>query len=97
MTLHRWSQLKRIFKLCNNDAAKKPGDDLYDPAYKYDMIYNTIVHNVIAVTKNGELDITGDETTWGFQGFGEKGAKIVDRINNKPGITKGSDCTSNCF
>ena len=89
MTLHRWSQLKRIFKLCNNDAAKKPGDDLYDPAYKYDMIYNTIVHNVIAVTKNGELDITGDETTWGFQGFGEKDAKIVGRINNKPGITKG--------
>ena len=89
MTLHRWYQLKRIFKLNNNDKSKEKGEVGYNPCYKYDLIYRTIVDNVIAITREGELDLTGDETTWGFQGYGEKGAKVVQRVSNKPGITKG--------
>ena len=89
MSLHRWNQLKRIFKLNNNDIAKQKCEDGYNPTYKYDMIYRTLVDNVIALTKKGELDLTGDETSWGFQGFGEKGSKVVTRVVGKPGITKG--------
>ena len=88
MSVTRWNQIKRIFKLCNNDTAKKRGEDGYDPCYKYDMIYDAIVKNVIGITKNGELDLTGDETSWAFGGYGEKGGKAVHRFT-KPGITKG--------
>ena len=89
LTLHRWFQLKRMFKLCNNDTAKKRGEDGYDPAYKYDFIYRTIVDNVIALTKKAELDLTGDETSWAHQGYGEKGSSLLTRIQNKPGVSKG--------
>ena len=89
MSLQRWNQLKRIFKLNNNDLAKKRGEEGYNPTYKYDMIYKTLVDNVLAITKKGELDLTGDETSWGFQGYGEKGAKVVERVVGKPGISKG--------
>ena len=88
MSMSRWNQIKRIFKLNNNDTARKRGEEGYDPAYKYDMIYDTLVSNVIAVTKFGELDLTGDETSWPFQGYGEMGAKLVYKFV-KPGISKG--------
>jgi len=96
MSLHRWYQIKRIYKLCNNDTSKKRGEDGYDPAYKYDMIFDTIVSNVIALTESADLDLTGDETTWGHQGFGEKGSNIVSRIMGKPGITKGGQISLIC-
>ena len=89
MTLHRWNQLKRVYKLNNNDNAPMKGEPGYDPSYKYDMIYDVITSNVRVLTKNAELDLTGDETTWGFGGYGEKGAKVVYRVKGKPGVTKG--------
>ena len=42
-----------------------------------------------ALTKKGELDLTGDETSWGHQGFGEKGGGNLFRVANKPAISKG--------
>ena len=38
----RWFQLKRIFKLCNNNMATKRGEEGYNPCYKYDLIYDVI-------------------------------------------------------
>ena len=92
----RWVQLKRIMKLNNNDLAKKKGEDGYNPAAKYDLIYDVITSNVRAITKNAELDLTGDETTWAFQGYGEKGAKVVYRVMGKPGVTKGGQTVIVC-
>ena len=89
LTLHRWFQLKPMFKLYYNNMAKNRGEDGYDPAYKYDFIYRTIVDNVIALTAKAELDLTGDETSWAHQGYDGEGTSLVTRIKNKPGITKG--------
>ena len=36
MSLTRWLEIKRAYKLCDNDTAIKRGDPGYDPAYKYD-------------------------------------------------------------
>ena len=47
------------------------------------------VNSSIALTKNGGLDLTADETTWGHQGYGEAGAGVVSRVVGKPGVTKG--------
>ena len=88
MTLIRWFQLKKILKLNNNDKSKKRGEEGYNPCYDYDMIFDTIVSNVIAITKFGELDLTGDETSWTFGGNGKKDGKVIYRFT-KPGITKG--------
>ena len=89
MSYERWVQLKRIYKLNNNDTAKKRGEEGYNPASKYDLIYDVITSNVRALTKYADLDLTGDETTWGFQGYAERGAKVVYRIQGKPGVSKG--------
>ena len=89
MTVSRWHQLKRVFKLNNNDTSPKAGQDGYNPCSKYDLIYEVICANVIALTKHAELDLTGDETTWAHQGFGEKGANNLRRVVGKPGVSKG--------
>jgi hypothetical protein len=49
---HRWLEIKRVYKLCNNMSASKKGGDNYDPAYKYDLIYKVLVHNVNAITEH---------------------------------------------
>ena len=36
MNYTRWLQIKRVVKLCDNDAAPKRGKVDYNPAYKYD-------------------------------------------------------------
>jgi hypothetical protein len=85
----RWLQIKRVVKLCNNDGVPKRGEEGYDPAYKYDMLWEALFANVNAITKHAELDLCGDETTWGHGGFGEAGSGLVGRIMGKPGISKG--------
>ena len=89
MSLQCWFQLKHVFKLNNDNTAKPRNSSEYNPCIKYDMIFNVIINNTIALTKHAELDLTGDETSWPHQGFGEKGAKNLYRVVGKPGISKG--------
>jgi hypothetical protein len=89
MKYHRFLQIKRVIKLCNHLVAPKKGECGYNPAYKYDLIYKVLFHNINAVSKYAELDQTGDETTWGHGGFGEAGSGLVGRVRDKPGKTKG--------
>ena len=53
------------------------------------LIYDVIIKNTVSLTKKGALDLTGDETSWGHQGYGEKGAGNLFRVVGKPGISKG--------
>jgi signal peptidase I len=53
------------------------------------MIYKMPIYNVNWVTKKAGLDQCGNETTWGFGGYGKPGSGFVSRILGKPGITKG--------
>jgi len=89
ISYRRWIQLKRVYKLCNNSESPKRGQEGYNPAYKYDMLYDVLFSNVRAVSKRAELDMCGDETTWGHEGFGEAGSGLTGRIMGKPGVTKG--------
>jgi hypothetical protein len=61
----------------------------YNPAYKYDFIFDTIISNVNAVTRYACLDLCGDETTYAHEGYGEKDTSLVTHILNKPGVTRG--------
>jgi hypothetical protein len=89
LTHSRFLQLKRTWKLNDNSTTKKRGEDGYDPCFKYDYIFKVITHNVCALTERASLDLCGDETSWGHQGYGEAGSGVLERIMNKPGITKG--------
>jgi hypothetical protein len=89
MSHTRFLQIKRMYKLNNNFTAPKRNQPGYDPAYKYDMVYKTPINNVNWVTEKAGLDLCGDETTWGFGGYGEPGSGLVSRIMGKPGVTKG--------
>ena len=86
--LRRWLQIKRVMKLCNNKDAPKRSDTNYVPAYKFDFIYKDIVHKVNSIKKWYELDQSGDETTWGHGGFGDKGSGLPGCITKKPVISK---------
>ena len=48
-----------------------------------------IVHNTNTITRNIELDLCGDETTWTTISFGEQGVGMVGRIVDKPGVSEG--------
>ena len=90
MSLTRWRQIKRVMKLCNNHTAiKNKGQEGYEPAYKFDYMMKTIVHNTNVLTREAELDLCGDETTWGFMGYGEAGTDLVSGIKGKPGVSRG--------
>ena len=95
-TKQRWLMLKRFYKLCFNRDAKKKGEPGYNPAYKYDFIFDTIISNVNAVTKYACLDLCGDETTYAHEGYGEKDTSLVARILNKPGVTRGGQIVIVC-
>ena len=76
-------------KLNMNSTCPKRGEPGYDPAYKFDFIYKTLMHNVNCISKHIESDQCGDEKTWGHGGFGEAGSDLVGRIMGNPGVSKG--------
>jgi hypothetical protein len=85
-TKTRWLQLKRVIKLNNNANIKKKGNDGYEPAYKYDMIFDVIISNVNYLTKEAALDMCSDETTYAHEGgYGEVDSGL---IMGKPGVTR---------
>ena len=43
ITASRWHEIKRIYKLCNNDTSPKQREDKYDPAYKFDLIFRSLL------------------------------------------------------
>ena len=38
-----WLQLKKTYKLCDNETAPKKGEEGYNPAYKFDYISKRII------------------------------------------------------
>lgn len=64
----------------------------YNPAYKYNLIYEAMVHNCNAITKVAEGHQTVDETTWGHAGFAETGTGLAGRLMNKK-VNKGGQIT----
>ena len=89
MSLQRWFQLKRVFKLNNKNTAKPIKRSEYNPCINYDTSFYVIINNTIALTNYANLDWTGDETIWPHKIFGKKGAKKLYRVVEKPGILKG--------
>jgi hypothetical protein len=41
----RWLQIKHTYKLNLNSTTAKRGQEGYDPAYKYNYIYDTVIKN----------------------------------------------------
>ena len=59
ITHSRWLEIKRCLKLCDNKVAPKRNQEGYNPAYKYERIWDTFVHNTNAVTEFAESDLCG--------------------------------------
>ena len=70
----QWLQIKRVKKLCNNDTVAKRGQSGYNPTYKYNYIFKTIIHYINYLTEKAELDATIDETSFTTASPGEQGA-----------------------
>ena len=89
MTMSRWRQIKSVLKLNNNLSTPGRDKEGYDPAAKYDLIFRTLCHNMNYITLQAELDVAGDESTWGFAGYM---ADAGGRLMNKP-VGKGGQTT----
>ena len=76
MNYTRWIEIKRVMKLNDNLISKKEGEDGYNPAYKYDLIWANLFYNINAITKTANLDQCGDETSWAHAGFSDVISKI---------------------
>jgi hypothetical protein len=86
--LTRYHELKANLKLCNNDAAPQRGQPGYDPAYKYDLIYNCLLYNTNVLSAKADENQVVDETTWGHSGYGETKTGITGHLRNKK-VSKG--------
>ena len=83
MTLTQFGELKSNMKLCFNDMCPKHHEKSYDPAYKFNLIYNSLVHNTNALTRKADENQVVDVTTWGHSGYGESGSGLTGRLCNK--------------
>ncbi|KAG7366540.1 hypothetical protein IV203_029210 [Nitzschia inconspicua] len=63
--------LKQTLKLNDNKTVKKKGEEGYEPAYKYDFIFDVVCHNVRVITDTASLDLCGNELSWAHQGWEE--------------------------
>ena len=89
-------QFEIYLQVNNNNASSKRGESGYDPAYKYDCIYCILFENAIALTRNTELDLAGNETSQTHQRYGERSKSIIKRIPRKPGVSKGGQIVVTC-
>ena len=75
--------------MCNNDTVAKRGQPGYNPTYKYNCIFKTIIHYINYLTEKAELDATIDETSFTTASPSEKDAGVTFRVRRKPGVSKG--------
>eukprot|EP00536_Pseudo-nitzschia_multiseries_P000317 jgi/Psemu1/691/gm1.691_g len=75
MSWYRWRQIKFNLKLnCNHEAKYNRllwKDDMskFNYAYKFDYIYETLIHNIRYFSKKGCSDLCMDESSWAYYGF----------------------------
>ena len=89
MNYFHFLHIKKSIKINDNSKAPKFGEEGYNPAYKYDYAFKVIIENCNAFTKRADLDLTGDETTFGHNAYGEPKSGLVSRIIGKPHVTRG--------
>ena len=68
-----------MLKLNDNDKSIQRGEEGYDPAHKFDLIFNTITHNFNAIIKNDSTDLVLDKTTWGRGGCGPEEDSLMKK------------------
>jgi hypothetical protein len=89
MNHSRWLQIKRCIKLNDNRSSPLKGEEGYNPADKFDLLYDVCISNLNELTKKAELDVCADETTWAHNAWGPKDTGLVSRVLGKPGVCKG--------
>ena len=92
MRLTRFRQLKCSLKLCYNNSILKRGEEGYNPACKFDLIWDCITSNCNVITTRAEENQAMDETTWDHASFSKAGSGITGRLRNKK-VNKGGQTT----
>jgi hypothetical protein len=83
ITHTRWLQIKRVYKICDNDLAPKKGDADYDPIQIQLYLYKYLIHNISKFIQLVDLDLCSDKTTCGHGGFGKAGFVTSSQANEK--------------
>ena len=64
MSPHCWVDIKVCLKQNMHYAEKRRTEGRYDPTQKYRLIWDVMMHNMLAIIKKGGDDVTIDEMTW---------------------------------
>ena len=87
--------------MCNDDTAVRRGQPGYDPTYKYDYIFKTIVHNINHISEKAELDATIGKAYFTTASPGEKDTGVTYQVRGKSEVSKGGQtfliCDSHCI
>ena len=85
MTLTRFGEIKRNIKLRNNDEAKSRYQEVYNPAYKFDLSYKALVENTNTISVKADKNQVIDGSSWPHYGYSEARSGIFGRLypNNK--------------
>jgi len=89
MSYTRFLQLKRTYKLNDNNKPQPVGAPRVDPAEKFDLLYKTIVHNTNILSATADLDQCVDETIFGHGGYGPAGSGLMKSLIGKKVIKGG--------
>lgn len=68
-----------------DELLKLQSPEIYDPASKFSLIYDAVIENTRYFTKRADLDITGDETTYGNAGCGKYISNLKGKIVSRGG------------
>ena len=88
MTLTRFGGIKRNIKLCNNDKAKSRYQEVYHPAYKFDLPYNALIENTNAISEKSYENQVIDESSWPHCEYGEAGSRISGKLSQNKKFAK---------
>ena len=89
MTLTRFGETKRNIKLRNNDAENIIDQEVYYPAYKFDLPHKDLAENINTIPEKYDENQVIDESSWPHCGYGEAGSGIFGRLYQNKKFTKG--------
>ena len=89
VTLTRFGEINRNINMCNNNAANIRDQEGYNPAYKFDLPYKSLVANTNAISVKDDENQVIDDSSWPHCGYGDAGYGICGRLSQKKKFAKG--------
>ena len=76
-------------QLCNKDAEESRDQEVYNPAYKFDLPYKVLFANTNAISEKTDDNQVINESSWPHSGYVETGSVICRILSQNKNFSKG--------